>query len=69
VATDYSPHVLRQDRRRLVSFGLYDKISLLAFDARRTPFKNGAVETLTTNVGLSNVENPRNLLKELRSEW
>ncbi|GAB4544220.1 MAG: hypothetical protein Kow0063_37870 [Anaerolineae bacterium] len=66
VATDFSPRVLRQDRRRLESFGLYDKISLLAFDARRTPFRDGAVGTLTTNVGLANVEEPGNLLKELR---
>ncbi|MBS1251409.1 MAG: Ubiquinone/menaquinone biosynthesis C-methyltransferase UbiE [Anaerolineales bacterium] len=66
VATDLSPRVLRQDRRRLESFGLYDKISLLAFDARRTPFRNGAVGTLTTNVGLSNIEEPGNLLSELR---
>ncbi len=66
VATDFSPRVLRQDQRRLESFGLYDQISLLAFDARRTPFRDGAVETLTTNVGLPNMEQPGNLLKELR---
>jgi uncharacterized protein YbaR (Trm112 family) len=66
VPTDYSPRVLRQNRRRLESFGLYDRISLLAFDARRTPFRDDAVVTLTTNVGLPNVEAPGNLLKELR---
>ena len=66
VATDFSPRVLRQGRRRLESFGLYGKISLLAFDARRTPFKDSVVSTLTTNVGLANVERPGNLLKELR---
>jgi ubiquinone/menaquinone biosynthesis C-methylase UbiE len=66
VATDFSPRVLRQDRRRLESLGLYNKISLLAFDARRTPFRDSTVGTLTTNVGLSNVEAPGNLLKELR---
>lgn len=66
VATDFSPRVLRQARRRLESFGLYDRISLLAFDARRTPFKDRAASTLTTNVGLANVERPGDLLKELR---
>ncbi|MGD2105776.1 MAG: methyltransferase domain-containing protein [Anaerolineae bacterium] len=66
VATDFSPRVLRQDRHRLESFGLYDKISLLAFDARRMPFREDAVETLTTNVGLPNIEKPGDLLKELR---
>jgi hypothetical protein len=66
VATDFSPRVLRRDREWLKSFGLYDHVSLLAFDARRTPFKDGAVATLTTNLGLPNIEDPGNLLKELQ---
>ena len=66
VATDFSPGVLRRDRRRLESFGLYDHVSLLAFDARRTPFRDGAVVTLTTNLGLANIEEPGSLLRELR---
>lgn len=66
VATDYSPRVLRQDRRRLESFGLYDRVSLLAFDARRTPFRDASVGTLTTNLGLPNVAEPGHLLTELR---
>lgn len=66
VATDFSPNVLRKDRKRLENFGLYNHVSLLAFDARRTPFKDGAITTLTTNVGLPNIEEPANLLVELR---
>lgn len=66
VATDFSPRVLRRDRRWLESFDLYDHVSLLAFDARRTPFKDGAVKTLTTNLGLPNIEEPGSLLRELR---
>ncbi len=66
VATDYSPRVLREDRRRLESFGLYKQVSLLALDARRTPFREGAVGTLTTNLGLQNVREPGPLLAELR---
>jgi ubiquinone/menaquinone biosynthesis C-methylase UbiE len=66
VATDFSPRVLRRDRQRFESFGLYDRVSLLAFDARRTPFRDGAVEQLTTNQGLPNIEEPGGLLSELR---
>ncbi len=66
VATDFSPNVLRKDRNWLESFGLYNYVSLLAFDARSTPFKDGAITTLTTNVGLPNIQEPRNLLVELR---
>jgi uncharacterized protein YbaR (Trm112 family) len=66
VATDFSPRVLRRDLRWLQSLGLHEWVSLLAFDARRTPFKDGVVEALTTNLGLPNIEQPGNLLRELR---
>ena len=66
VATDFSPTVLRHDRYRLEHSGVYDAVSLLAFDARHTPFKTGSVATLTTNLGLPNIEAPGALLTELR---
>lgn len=66
VATDFSPRVLRRDRRFLEHYGLYDQVSLLAFDARRTPFRDSSVKTLTTNQGLPNIEQPDKLLSELR---
>jgi len=66
IATDFSPGVLRRNRLWLQYLGLYEQVSLLAFDARLTPFKDGAVDTLTTNLGLPNIEEPGNLLKELR---
>lgn len=66
VATDFSPNVLRKDRKWLEHFHLYNHVSLLAFDARCTPFKDGAIATLTTNVGLPNIQEPGNLLVELR---
>jgi uncharacterized protein YbaR (Trm112 family) len=66
IATDFSPQVLRRDRRYFEHFDLYEKVSLLAMDARRTPFKGGAVRTMTTNIGLPNIEHPGDLLQELR---
>ncbi len=66
IATDFSPRVLRRDRQWLEFFGLYDQVSLLAFDARRMPFKNGSIKTLTTNLGLPNIEEPGEMLQELR---
>ena len=64
VVTDFSPTILRRNRHYFESFGLYDAwVSLLAFDARRTPFKDGAVKILTTNVGLPNIEEPGDLLE------
>jgi len=66
VATDFSPRVLKRDRAWLKVMGLYDQVSLLALDAQRTPFRAGSVGTLTTNVGLQNIEEPGNLMRELR---
>ena len=66
VATDFSPRVLRRDRRWLEAFGLHERVSLLCFDARRTPFRDGAIATMTTNLGLPNIEQPAGLLQELR---
>lgn len=65
IATDFSPVVLRRNRAAWQSLGLYDRISLLAFDARRTPFKTDSVATITTNLGLPNIEQPGALLDEL----
>jgi len=60
LATDVSPHVLARGRERGV---VGDAI---AFDARVTPFADGAVETMTTFLGLANVEDPGPLFRELR---
>ena len=60
VATDVSPHVLARARDR----GVTDL--LLALDARRTPFRDASVDTMTTFLGLANVEQPGELLRELR---
>jgi uncharacterized protein YbaR (Trm112 family) len=66
IVTDFSPRVLRRNRKWLESLNLYNRVSLLAFDARRTPFKNGVVKTLTTYLGLPNIEDADRLLHELR---
>jgi uncharacterized protein YbaR (Trm112 family) len=66
VATDFSPRILRHDRRWLEFFGLYEHVSLLAFDVRRTPFKAGAVKAAVTNLGLQNIRQPGSLAHELR---
>jgi uncharacterized protein YbaR (Trm112 family) len=66
VASDFSPRILKRDQAYWRFFGVYDRISLLAFDARRTPYRDGALRTLTTYVGLPNIEHPQRLLAELR---
>ncbi len=66
VVTDFSPSILRKNRLWLKRNGCYDSISLLSFDARKTPFKDGSIGTMTTCMGLPNIEEPGVLLEELR---
>lgn len=65
VATDFSPLILRKTKKRLEHFGLSRHLSFLAVDARCTPFKDGIVAMLTTNLGLPNIEQSDGLLAEL----
>ena len=66
VGTDVNTRVLLRDHQYFDFLGLGSKLSLLAFDARHTPFAHQSVPTLVTNVGLANIENPGTLLRELR---
>ncbi|MFO7950652.1 MAG: methyltransferase domain-containing protein [Candidatus Fermentibacteraceae bacterium] len=66
VSTDISPLALLRSRRRMEELGLAEGMSFLALDARSTPFRDGAVETMTSLLGLANVQHPEGLLEELR---
>ncbi len=65
VVTDFSPTILVKNRKWLIEQNLYNRVSLLAFDARQTPFANDSISLLTTHVGHQNVQNPGKLLDEL----
>ena len=65
VITDFSPTVLVKNRKWLIEQGFYDRVSLLAFDARQTPFATDSISMLTTLLGINNILNPGNLLEEL----
>ena len=65
VATDFSLSALRRDREYFQFLGVRTGLSLLAFDARMTPFKDGSIKTMTSNLGLANIENSSELVEEL----
>ncbi|MEW5869534.1 MAG: class I SAM-dependent methyltransferase [Chloroflexota bacterium] len=65
VITDFSLQVLRGGSKRLEALGLAKQASFLACDARRMPFKDGAIPTLVTNLGLPNIKNPGEMLSDL----
>jgi uncharacterized protein YbaR (Trm112 family) len=65
IATDFSLSILRRDKAFFEFLGLSEYVSLLAFDARLTPFRDGSIGTMTTNLGLPNIEQPGRLLEEL----
>lgn len=66
IASDFSLQVLFRNRRWLEERGLEHKVTLLAFDARQTPFRDKSLDILTTNLGLPNVSQPEILLHEIR---
>jgi len=66
IATDFSLPVMRRNRAMLRATGREDDVSLLVFDARRTPFGANSIETLTTNLGLPNITDPAELCREIR---
>lgn len=66
IGTDVSTRVLLRDQEVFDHFGLGSRLSFLAFDARHTPFADGSLPSLVSNVGLANIENPGDLLEELR---
>ncbi|GKX28784.1 hypothetical protein SH1V18_12640 [Vallitalea longa] len=65
IATDFSPTILMRNKDYYIFKGLYDKLSLIAFDARKTPFKNNSIVNLTSNMGLQNIEQPGEVIKEM----
>ena len=66
VATDFSPRVLIRDRAVFASAAPKRGLSFLALDARHTPFADHSIPTIVSYVGLSNIEDPGDLVKELR---
>lgn len=65
LATDFSPTILKRDKEYFEDKGIYDRVSLIAFDARRTPFKDNSIEVMTSNIGIQNIENPGDVIKEM----
>jgi SAM-dependent methyltransferase len=66
LATDVSPRVLRWTLRRLRSRARPHRLAGAALDARQLPFRDGSVPTMTTLLGLQNIDAPGPLLRELR---
>lgn len=64
-ATDFSPTILRRNKEYYKAKGLYDKLSLISFDARKTPFRDNSITTMTSNMGLQNIEQAGEVTKEL----
>jgi ubiquinone/menaquinone biosynthesis C-methylase UbiE/uncharacterized protein YbaR (Trm112 family) len=65
VFTDISPTILLRNRLQLQHFGLYDKVSLIAFDVKKMPFPESSVPVFTSNLGLTNIRDSASFAKEL----
>lgn len=65
VATDFSPTILARNKEYYKYKGLYDRLSLIAFDARKTPFRDNSIVTMTSNMGIQNIEQPGSVISEM----
>lgn len=65
VVTDFSPTILKRNKEYYKAKGLYQRLSLIAFDARKTPFRDNSIVNMTSNMGLQNIDQPGEVVKEL----
>jgi len=66
VVSDFSPLVLKGNKARFSHLGLSERADFIAFDARRMPFKDSSIGTMTTLVGLQCISDTGLALKEIR---
>ncbi|HET6444093.1 MAG TPA: Trm112 family protein [candidate division Zixibacteria bacterium] len=66
VASDFSLQVMKRNRQWLEFHGLTERVSLLVFDARQSPFKTRSIQCMTTNLGLPNMRGATSVYNELR---
>lgn len=66
VVTDLSLRVLRSDKARFHYLGIGDSLDYLAFDARRMPFRDTSVPVFTSHVGLQNMRDGEDAVREIR---
>lgn len=64
VASDFSLSVLQSDLRWLRRNGLDKQVTLLAFDAKTMPFRDGSITAIVSNVGFPNVRNGEKAVNE-----
>lgn len=64
VATDFSPTVLRSNLKWLRANELEEKVTLLAFDAKTTPFRDTSVPAMVSNLGLPNIRHDGKAVQE-----
>jgi len=64
VATDFSPTILRSNLNWLRATELEEKVTLLAFDAKTTPFRDSSVPAMVSNLGLPNIRNDGKAVQE-----
>jgi uncharacterized protein YbaR (Trm112 family) len=65
VATDFSPTILARNKEYYKFKGIYHRLSLISFDARKTPFRDISIMTLTINMGLQNIEQTGKVISEM----
>ena len=57
IATDFSPTVLRSNQKWLRKNELEEQVTLMALDAKATPFRDNTIPAAVSNIGFLNIRN------------
>ena len=66
VSSDISFNVMEKAKNLSDKNGFSDRVSYIAFDLSKSPFKDKSVKVMTTYVGLQNISSSEKIFKEIR---
>jgi len=66
VSSDISFNIMQQAKKIAEQNGFGDRVSYIAFDLNKSPFRDKSVKIITTFVGLQNISYPEKIFGEIR---
>ena len=66
ISSDISFHVMEKAKKSTEEKGYGDRVSYIAFDLNKSPFRNKSIKIITTFFGLQNIVSPVRIFNEIR---
>ena len=65
IVSDINPIIVMQAQQEFKRSDNYDKLSFMAFDMKKSPFRNKSIHTVTTLLGLQNIIPSKGIVDEI----